>query len=246
MHAPFFSTLLAAALLFATSGAQAQEAAIRKMLVERLPKLPAIDEISKTPIPGIYEVRFGGSEILYSDEKGEFVIVNGSMIDTKSRTDLTEARLEKALAIDFDKLPLKDAIAIKQGKGTRRMAVFVDPNCGYCKRFERDVAAIKDVTIYTFLLPILGPDSTAKSKDIWCGKDPAQGWRAWMLEGVVPAKTVAKCDSEAIERNLEFGRKHRINGTPAVFFTDGTRKPGALPGEQVEKLLAAASAAPKK
>ncbi|HZF79317.1 MAG TPA: DsbC family protein, partial [Rubrivivax sp.] len=153
---------------------------------------------------------------------------------------------DKALAIDFDKLPLKDAIAIKQGKGTRRMAVFVDPNCGYCKRFERDVAAIKDVTIYTFLLPILGPDSTAKSKDIWCGKDPAQGWRAWMLEGVVPAKTVAKCDSEAIERNLEFGRKHRINGTPAVFFTDGTRKPGALPGEQVEKLLAAASAAPKK
>lgn len=238
-------TLLAAALLVAL-GAQAQEAAIRKMLTERLPKLPPIDEVSKTPVPGLYEVRYGGSEIMYSDEKGDFVIVNGSMVDTKTRTDMTEARLDKLLAIDFDKLPLKDAISIKQGKGSRKMAVFVDPNCGYCKRFERDIAAIKDVTIYTFLLPILGPDSTAKSKDIWCGKEPAQAWRAWMLDGVPPAKTAGKCDSQAIDRNLEFGRKHRINGTPAVFFADGTRKPGALPAEQVEKLLAAAAAPSKK
>lgn len=246
MRVPFQTTLLAVALLLATSAAHAQEAAIRKMLAERLPKLPPIDEISKTPIPGIYEVRYGGAEIMYSDEKGEFIIVNGSMVETKTRTDLTEAKLDKVLAIDFDKLPLKDAIAIKQGKGTRKMAVFVDPNCGYCKRFERDIAAIKDVTIYTFLMPILGPDSTVKSRDIWCGKDPAQGWRAWMIDGVAPTRTVAKCDADAIERNLEFGRKHRINGTPAVFFADGTRKPGALPAEQVERLLAAAAAVPKK
>lgn len=237
---------LAAALLLAACGVHSQEATIRKMLAERLPKLPPIDEISKTPMPGIYEVRYGGTEFMYSDEKGEFVIVNGSMVDTKARTDLTEARLAKVLAIDFDKLPLKDAIAIKQGKGTRRMAVFVDPNCGYCKRFERDIVAIKDVTIYTFLMPILGSDSTVKSRDIWCGKEPAQAWRAWMIDGVTPAKSGGRCDSEAIDRNLEFGRKHRINGTPAVFFVDGTRKPGALPAEQVEKLLAAAAAAPKK
>lgn len=236
-----FKPLLAALALLFAGGAFAQEAAIRKALAERLPNLPKIDEITKSPIPGLYEVRYDGAEILYSDEKGDFILVNGALVDTKTRTDLTQARIDKLLAIDFDKLPLKDALVIRQGSGARKVAVFVDPNCGYCKRFERDLAAIKDVTIYTFLLPILGPDSNAKSRDIWCSKEPAQVWRAWMLEGVAPAKT-AKCDTAAIDRNVAFAHQQRINGTPAVFFTDGTRKPGALPGEQVERLLAAAAA----
>jgi len=251
MHTPFPKrlalvrvALAALAALTLSGGALAQEAAIRKALAERLPNLPKIDEITRSPIAGLWEVRYNGSEILYSDDKGDFVMVNGSMVDTKTRTDLTEARIEKLLAIDFDKLPVKDAITIKQGSGARKMAVFVDPNCGYCKRFERDLAAIKDVTIYAFVMPILGPDSTVKSRNIWCAKDPAAAWRAWMLDGVTPANQ-AKCDSAAIDRNLEFARAQRINGTPAVFFTDGTRKPGAIPGEMVEKLLVAAAAARK-
>jgi thiol:disulfide interchange protein DsbC len=220
----------------------AQEAAIRKTLAERLPQLPKIDEVTRTPIAGLYEVRYGGTEIMYSDEKGEYIFISGSMVETKTRTDLTGARVERLLAVDFDNLPLKDAITIRQGAGTRRMAVFVDPNCGYCKRFERDLAALKDVTIYTFLMPILGPDSTVKSNDIWCAKDPAKVWRAWMIEGVAPPKVTPRCDTAALDRNLDFGQKQRINGTPAAFFTDGTRRPGAISGEQVEKLLAAAAA----
>ena len=234
-------TVLATAALLACGSLLAQEAVLRKNLAERIPNLK-IDEVTKSPIAGLYEVRHNGAEILYSDEKGEF-IVTGSMIETKGRTDLTEARIEKLLAIDFDKLPMKDAITIKQGTGARQMAVFVDPNCGYCKRFERDLAAIKDVTIHTFLIPILGPDSTTKSKDIWCNKDAATIWRAWMLDNVAPPKSMGTCDTAAIDRNLEFSRKQRINGTPAIFFADGTRKPGALPGAMVEKLLLASSAA---
>ena len=235
-----YKHLIAFALLALAGMASAQEAAIRKALAERLPNLPKIDEVTKSPVPGLWEVRYGGSEIIYSDDKGEFIFVNGSLVETKTRTDLTQARIEKLLAIDWDKLPLKDAIAIKQGSGARKMAVFADPNCGYCKRFERDLMAIKDVTIYTFLLPILGPDSATKSRDIFCAKDPASAWRAWMVDGVVPAKA-AKCDTAAIDRNLEFGQKQRINGTPAVFFTDGTRRPGAISGESVERLLTAAA-----
>ena len=235
--------LITLSLLALAGAAFGQEAAIRKALAERLPNLPKIDEVTRSPVPGLWEVRYGGTEIIYSDDKGEFIFVNGSLVETKTRTDLTQARVEKLLAIDWDKLPLKDAIAIKQGSGARKMAVFADPNCGYCKRFERDLMAIKDVTIYTFLLPILGADSVAKSRDIACAKDPAGSWRAWMVDGVVPTKAAAgaKCDTAAIERNLEFGQKQRINGTPAVFFTDGTRRPGAISGESVERLLAAAA-----
>lgn len=235
----------AAALLPAAAGAQ--EAAIRKALAERLPQLPKIDEVTRSPVPGLWEVRYGGTEIIYSDDKGDFIFANGALIDTKTRTDLTQERLERLLAIDFDKLPLKDALVIKQGNGSRRMAVFADPNCGFCKRFERDLATLKDVSIYTFLLPILSADSTAKSRDILCAKDPAQAWRAWMVDNVQPPKQAAgsKCDTGAIERNLAFGQAQRINGTPAVFFTDGTRKPGALPLATVERLLAAAATARK-
>jgi len=228
----------AAALLVGTA-AWAQDAVIRKNLAERLPQFPKIDEISKTPIPGLFEVRIG-NEILYSDEQGNYLI-QGNLIDTKTRADLTEARLSKLSAIDFASLPLKDAVVIKQGNGTRRMAVFGDPNCGYCKRFERDLANLQDVTIYTFLYPILGPDSSAKSKDIWCAKDSAKTWRAWMVDGVTPPKSMGSCDTAALERNVELGKKHRVQGTPAVVFEDGTRVPGAIPPERLEKTLAAAS-----
>ena len=231
------SFLLSALLLCAP--ALAQEAQIRKNLSERLPNLPKIDEVSRTPIPGLYEVRIG-QDILYADEQGNHLI-QGNIIDTKTRIDLTEARLNKLTAIDFAELPLKDALVIKQGNGKRRMAVFGDPNCGYCKRFERDLAKLQDVTIYTFLYPILGPDSNAKSKDIWCAADGAKAWRAWMVDGVTPPKSMGPCDTSALERNLAFGKKHRVQGTPAAIFEDGTRVPGAVPLDSLEKQLASAA-----
>jgi thiol:disulfide interchange protein DsbC len=238
---PTFRALaLAAGLGLCAVGVPAQEAAIRKNLAERLPNLPKIDEVAKTPIPGLYEVRIG-TEILYSDEQGNHIL-QGNLIDTRTRTDLTEARIAKLTAIEFASLPLKDAITIRQGSGARRLAVFVDPNCGYCKKFERDLASAKDVTIYAFLYPILGPDSTAKSKDIWCAADPAKAWRDWMIGGTVPPKTMGdKCDTKALERNLAFGQKHKVQGTPALVFEDGSRVPGAIPLEQVEKGLAQAA-----
>lgn len=231
-------TLLAAAagLLWLTT-AFAQEAVIRKNLAERLPTLPKIDEVSKSPIPGLYELRIG-TDIYYTDEKGDY-IVQGSLIDTKTRINVTEARIDKLTAVAFSALPIKDAVVYKQGTGARKMAVFADPNCGYCKRFEKDLMSLKDVTIYTFVYPILGPDSNAKSRDIWCSKDAAKAWRSWMIDGSAPPKVMGACDTAALDRNVEFGRKHRIQGTPAIFFEDGTRKPGALPAAEVEKLLAA-------
>jgi thiol:disulfide interchange protein DsbC len=227
---------LSALLAAAVSGAVAQEAQIRKNLAERLPNLPKIDEVSRTPVPGLWEVRIG-TDVMYTDDKGDHLI-QGQIVDTRSRTNLTEARLNKLTAIDFASLPLKDAVVIKQGSGARKLAVFVDPNCGYCKRFEKDLATIKDVTVYTFLYPILGPDSDAKSKAIWCAKDPAKTWREWMLNGATPPRSMGDCDTGALERNVAFGKKHRVQGTPALVFEDGTRVPGAVSAAEVEKQLA--------
>ncbi len=229
-----------ACALIAGASAWADEAAIRKNLTERLPNLPKIDEVSKSPIPGLYEVRFGGAEIVYTDEQGSYLI-QGSMIDTKTRTDLTQARIDKLTQIDFASLPLKDAMLIKQGTGARKLVVFADPNCGYCKRIERDLLTLKDVSIYTFLYPILGPDSNVKSRDIWCSKDAAKAWRSWMVDGVTPPKAMGECDVAALDRNVKLGQKHRVQGTPAVVFEDGSRAPGALPAAQIEARIVAAA-----
>ena len=223
---------LAAALL--TAPAQAQEATIRKNLAERVPQFQKIDEIRKTEMPGLYEVRIG-TDILYSDAEGNFLI-NGQLIDTRGKRNLTEERMEKLLAIDFSALPLKDAFTIVRGNGKRKLAVFEDPNCGYCKRFERDLQKVDNVTVHMFLYPILGPDSVEKSKNIWCTKDKGKAWLDTMLREQTPA--AASCDASALNRNLEFGKKHKISGTPTLIFADGTRVPGAVSAAQVEKMLA--------
>ncbi len=229
-------------LLCVTSGltaAWADEAAIRKNLPERLPNFPKIDEVIKTPIPGLFEVRLG-TDLIYSDETGNHII-QGSIIDTRTRADLTQARIDKLTQIDFASLPLKDAILIKQGTGARKLVIFSDPNCGYCKKIERDLLELKNVSIYTFLYPVLGPDSSAKSKDIWCAKEPGKTWRIWMIEGTTPAAAKANCDTAALDRNLAMGQKYKVQGTPAVVFEDGSRVPGALPAAQIEaRMLAAA------
>ncbi len=228
--------LIAVCAVWLCAGAVfAQEALIRKNLAERLPSLPKIDEVSKTAMPGLYEVRVGGTEVFYTDAEANFFI-QGNLIDTKARRNLTEERVAKLTEIDFDTLPLKDAFTIVRGNGKRKLAVFEDPNCGYCKRFETDLQNVNNVTVYMFLYPILGPGSNERSKNIWCAKDRAKAWNDWMVKNVdVPA---ANCDIAALNRNVDFGKKHKITGTPTVIFADGNRVPGAIPAAQVEKFLA--------
>jgi thiol:disulfide interchange protein DsbC len=231
--AAVLAAVLAAAALAAPL-AQAQEATIRKNLGERIPQLQKIDEISRSPINGIWEVRVG-TDILYTDSEGNYLI-QGSLIDTKQRRNLTDERVEKLSAIEFDALPVKDAFTIVRGNGKRKMAVFEDPNCGYCKRFERDLQKVDNITIHMFLYPILGGDSPDKSRNIWCARDKGKAWQDQMLREQPAAS--ASCDTAAIARNLEFGKKHRISGTPTLFFADGSRVPGAVNAAQVEKFLA--------
>jgi len=221
------------------SSAQANEAVIRRALAERLPpNFPALDEVRPSPIAGLFELRFG-TEIRYTDAKGEYLF-EGDLIDLKSRRSLTQERVEKLTAVSFEALPLKDAIVWKRGNGKQRLAVFADPNCGYCKRFERTLQELKDVTVYTFLIPILGSDSRDKSRNIWCAKDNSEAWLGWMLKNRSPDKVAGSCDEGPIERNLAFARKYAIHGTPAVVFEDGTRVPGAMSLEALVDRLAKA------
>jgi thiol:disulfide interchange protein DsbC len=235
----FLKPLWAFSLVLISLAAGAQEATIRKNLGDRIPQFKNIDEVTRTPMPGLFEVRINGMEIFYTDAEGNF-LVQGSLFDTRQRRNLTEERVDKLSAISFDLLPLKDAFTIVRGNGKRKLAVFEDPNCGYCKRFERDLQRVDNVTIHMFLYPILGPESLEKSRQIWCSKDVAKAWIDYMVRDQPPGQTVTPaCDVAALTRNVEFGRKYKINGTPTLLFADGSRVPGAISSAQVEKYLGA-------
>lgn len=208
----------------ASPGSGFNEAAIRQNLSARLPNLPAIEEIRATPMPGLFEVRINQSDIFYTDAQGHFLI-QGTLFDTRNLTNLTENRIEELTRLAFGDLPLQDAITTVRGNGQRKIAVFMDPHCGFCKRLDRDLVNLNNVTVYTFLVPMLGPNSLVWSRNIWCAANPAQAYSRWMLQGATPPE--ATCDTAALDRNLEFARANRITGTPTSFMADGTRIVGA-------------------
>ncbi len=230
-------TLFTLAVMSVACMACSQEAVIRKNLAERIPQLQNIDEVTKSAMPGLWEIRTNGADILYTDAEGNYLI-QGSLIDTKLRRNLTDERVDKLTAIAFDALPLKDSFTIVRGNGKRHLAVFEDPNCGYCKRFERDLQKVDNITIHMFLYPILSSDSTDKSKGIWCAKDKGKSWQDWMVRDVPIG--AASCDTAALERNVEFGHKYKITGTPTLIFANSERVPGAIDSQQVEQHLAEA------
>lgn len=185
---------------------------------------------------GLYEVLIGG-QLLYVDPEVSFVLV-GRMIDPRTREDLTQKRLETALKVDFKSLPLDRAVKTVRGDGSRVMVTFEDPNCTYCKRLWQNMAELKNVTIYTFLFPILSPDSMEKSKAIWCSKDRAASWDEHMVQNKPPAAAPADCKNP-LEQNVALGHELGISGTPTIVFADGSRSAGAMPVPAIEQRLAA-------
>lgn len=210
----------------------AQEASVKKAVESKLGV--SVTSVSKSGYLGLYEVYFDG-QIIYTDEKVS-AIVAGNLIDTKTMTSVTEERMKKLNAIKFSDLPLNQAIKQVKGNGKRVVATFEDPNCGYCKRLAKDLSKLDNITIYTFLYPILSEDSIKKSRQIWCAADKAKAWNDWMVEGKAPTGK-DDCDTTAIINNQEFGQKLRITGTPTIFFADGDRVPGALPIAKIEQKL---------
>ena len=221
--------------LGAVTLAHADEAEVKKSM-EAFIGAPAVESVKRTEYGGLYEVVLKNGQLVYTDVKNSFII-DGSIIDTVTRRDVTQLRMNQLSAIDFSKLPLDQAVKLVKGKGTRVIATFEDPNCGYCKRLGKELAEMDDITVYTFLYPILSEDSRTKSDNIWCAKDQGKAWTDWVINGKTPA--TASCDTATVARNVELGQSLRINGTPTIFLADGTRIGGYVPRAELEKALAA-------
>ena len=223
--------------LIATVGvAKADQDAVRKGM-EAFIGAPVVESVAETRYGDLYEVVLKSGELIYTDARVSFIL-DGRIIDTQTRRDVTQARMTELSAVNFDSLPLEHAIKQVRGDGSRVIASFEDPNCGYCKRLGRELAQLDDVTIYTFLYPILGQDSMVKSRNIWCAEDQAGAWNDWILDNKVPPSV--QCDSSVVDVNVELGQRLRIQGTPTIFLADGRRLGGYVPAAQLEQALAGA------
>ncbi|MFA5824405.1 MAG: DsbC family protein [Gallionellaceae bacterium] len=225
-----FKTILLG--LLSISLAHAAETDTASKLKDLLGKeLGEITQVNKSPIAGMYEV-VTSDRVFYADESGQYLI-DGSLFDIKNRRNVTEARSRQLFAVDFSKLPLDLAVKKVKGNGSRKMAYFTDPNCGFCKKLERELQNVNDVTLYLFLYPIFD-GSAEKVRAVWCSKDKVKAWDNLMLSGVQPA--AGKCDAP-IAKVMELGRKLKVNGTPALIFANGVLIPGYMPAAELDKAL---------
>ena len=225
---------LAAFLFVLMPSAQAGENEIRQSLQNKFPDIGKLEHVVKTPYAGLYEVVIDG-QLLYTDAQGQYMFT-GSVIEVKGRRNLTEERSRQLFAIEFDKLPLDLAVKKVKGNGKRKLAYFTDPNCGYCKRLEKELNKIDDVTLYIFLYPVFqGSDEIVRN--VYCAKDPVKTWDDLMLNGIAPASVSCKTPTDKV---LALGKKLRVNGTPNLVFGDGVQTPGYLPAEDLEKRLSEA------
>jgi thiol:disulfide interchange protein DsbC len=235
-----FKHLVVSALLAMSQLAAADEASLKKAIEVSYPKFK-VESVIKTPYAGLYEVFMGG-QIVYTDEKLTFLIAEGRLVDPKTKKDITGERLEELTKVDFNSLPLDQAIKVVKGNGSRKLVVFSDVDCPYCKRLEqKELVNITDVTIYTFLYPLvqLHPDSPEKSKAIWCASNRVKAWNDWILNGQLPS-TTGSCEVP-LERVGELARRLGVTSTPTLIFADGKRMLGAQPYKEIEKSMQAAN-----
>jgi thiol:disulfide interchange protein DsbC len=226
--------LLGAVIAMAHADTTPPEAQIKKLVEQRIGDGAKIDSVTKTNFLGLYEVRMG-ADILYTDAQAKYVLFGAHVIDLETHKDLTKDRIEEANRINFSELPLDSAIKMVKGDGKRVIAVFEDPNCGYCKHLRHTLAQMDNITVYTFMYNILADDSSVKARNVWCTKDRLKAWDDWMLNGKAPAVAAANCTATPNEKVLELGKQYHVTGTPTIFFTDGTRFPGAVDAAMLEE-----------
>ncbi|MEA9604823.1 DsbC family protein [Polynucleobacter sp. JS-JIR-II-c23] len=220
------TTLLCTSPLYAQ-----QEQQLKTEIQKKLGANAKVKSVSPAPVSGLYEVLVG-NDIFYTDNSGKYLI-QGEIIELASGKNITEQRQADLNRIKWSDLTPAHAIKNVRGNGSRQLAVFSDPNCGYCKRLEKSLQQLDNVTIYTYLIPILSPDSAQKSKQIWCSSDPYKAYIDWMVNGITPSGK-GEC-STPLDKNMAFAKTYGITGTPTLFFTDGSRFPGAVQITDIEK-----------
>ncbi|MGZ9710854.1 DsbC family protein [Glaciimonas sp. GNP009] len=233
---PLLLVVMLGSLMTTAIAETAQEAAVKRLIEPRLGDGVKVDAVTKTPFLEMFEVRVG-KDIFYTDAGAKFMFV-GRILDAKNSRDYTKERMDEINKVKFSDLPLDLAMKSVKGNGKRVIAVFEDPNCGYCKKFRKTLQDVDNITVYTFMFNILAPDSAVKSKNVWCSANRDKAWDDWMLSGKLPATAAASCVTTPNEKVLALGQALGVSGTPTIIFADGSRIPGFIDARALEEKFA--------
>ena len=224
-----------APLMAAATAQAAPDLEVVKKSVKAVTRLDVV-KVEPSKIPGLYEVQ-AGNQLFYTDAKGEYILLGAHVFATKDNENYSNKRMNELAGYKFEDLPLKDALKIVRGNGKRVVVTFEDPNCGYCKQLNKTLEQFDDTTHYVFMVGMLGNDSTAKAKAIWCSGNPAKTWTDWMVDAKPVSAPANECEAPT-ERNGKLGERYRIQGTPAIFFPNGDREQGAIAADRMFRHLA--------
>jgi len=238
--------LICALLFFVTGASMADEAAnfsaIEKTVRKALPGTQ-IKTIQPAPIEGLVEIE-AGPNILYADPNGRYLVV-GNIYDMHTATDLTAERKSATPVIEWSQLPL-DAAVKYSNSGSQKLAVFFDPDCGWCRKLHDQLKTLNDVEIFAIMYPVEGlhPSARSKAASILCASDPLNALDLALSNQTLPESTDAHClknADEAITQVIEFTQAHNIHGTPTLVSTDGRVRPGFMRAQQLKDWLNQAS-----
>jgi thiol:disulfide interchange protein DsbC len=236
----FLVTAMLGLVCLSSFAETAEEKDVRKLLEAHMGEKSKLVSVIKTPYSGLFEIRTDGNDIFYTDRQAKYLIA-GRVIDTGTLEDYTKMRIDEITKVKFNDLPLDSAVKFVKGNGKRVVAIFEDPNCGYCKHLRHTLQQMDNITVYTFMYNILAPDSADKSKNVWCSADRAKAWDEWMLNGTMPPAAPASCVSNPNDKIFALGQKLKISATPTLIFADGSRYPGAMDQQTLESKLNAAT-----
>ena len=231
------AALVALALSFGPAAVHADEQAIRKVLQKRLADAKVLS-VKKLPYAALYEVAVkqgDNTRVFYADGEARVILVGANLIETATDRSLTEERLRQLTSIDWSTLPFQWALTTRRGNGRREIAIFSDPNCPFCRKFEKELAEIDDITVHIFMYPVIKPESVQQAKSVWCSKDRAKAWNDLMLRDIQPAAST-ECQNP-VEELVAVGRKLGATSTPTWFLRTGEKYQGALPMSTVVPLL---------
>ena len=224
------------------AAAQVPEDAIRKALAQRLTPGTKIDAIRVSPVVGLFEVQIG-TQLLYVNEAATYLI-QGNLVNLESGRNTTQERSE-ALIADLEKVvmpvlwshdALQDAVKLVKGNGARKVVVFEDPYCGYCKKLRQSFAEMSDITVYTFMVAALSPDSANKARDLWCSADRTKAYDDWMVRSKAPVAADKSC-ADPVKRVADLAKRLGVGPVPHVVFSDGTKNLGYLASADLGKRL---------
>lgn len=192
-------------------------------------------DVKESPVKGVWQIDVEKGEkrgSIFLDCSRKYLI---QLIELDAYLKQMQAQ-QTPKKVDLSKIPLGDSLTVGSKTATKKVIVFSDPDCPFCRKLHEIIKQIiakrSDIAFVEILHPLpMHKDSPKKVQAILCSKSVE------MLNDAFSGKPVpeppANCTTEAMDRNIALARSLNFNGTPTLVRDDGTVLSGFLPEDKL-------------